>query len=329
MSRSWKRLSLLVVVLFILPLLLAACGGVTTASCAYVVGTGQNGNDAKIHKIFLPGQAIGTTSSGEETWYVPCNSRNFIINDGSIKNANKETVGDRGTFTVAYTKTGVGISIASSAFWTLNQSQSAMENFWAVCLKYSCASKEDKGGGANYSTAGWNGMLAENLAYAIDAAARKAAFNVDDTVWQLQDPLQYKALADGMSAAFADAIRANLGYKDDLFCGSGNSAWSDPSKPGEGTFNCSPIRFRIDGVKPLENQGNQNSEGATTINKQRLENAKALYGDQAEYWLGLQDSIDKCRGIPMCIVNLGGNDSGPAVVVPNAATPTAMPTPKK
>lgn len=313
-------------VLVLLSALLTACDqATTTASCAFLVGDGLNGNDAKVRSIIYPGQQV-PNHVNEKVYYVPCNSRNYIVNDGTVKNANGAVVGDRSTLISATTKSGVPITIAARALWTLNQSDRAMRAFYNVCFKYQCASSEDVGGDANFSTPGWNGMLAENLGPALDTAARMAAIEVDDSVWQNHNPLQYKALGDKMSEVFADVMRANWGYSEDLFCGSGNSMWADPENPGTGEFTCTPVRIIVDDVQRGEVMADDSTEGVTTINQQRLKNAQALYGESAGYWLGLQDSIDKCKEAQVpCVFNIGGAAASPAVVVP-ANTPVPVPT---
>lgn len=304
-----QRFSFLVVTLFLLSVILMACTTSTaTASCAFVVGDGI-GNDADLREVIYPGQQV-YINTDEVVSYVPCNSRNYIINDGTVKNANGETVGDRDRLVIAYTKTGVPITIAVRALWTLNQSEAAMQEFYKVCFKYQCASTEDIGGDINFATAGWNGMLAENFGTTLDTVARMAASEIDDTIWSMHDPKQYQALADKMSAYFADVMRANLGYSVDLFCGSGNSTWSDPDNPGTGSFTCTPVRIVVDDVQRGEIQEDESTEGLQDIYEQRLNNAKALYGSGAEYWLGLMDAIEKCKsaGSVTCIFNIGNAD---------------------
>lgn len=320
-----KALSLVMVVLA--AIVVAACDNqaTTTASCAFIVGSGQSTYDAKLHSIVYPGQSVHV-SSGEVISYFPCNSRNFIINDGSVRNANGQVVGDRSQLIKATTSTGVAITVAARALWTLNQSEVAMRDFYAVCFKYKCASAKDQSGDTNFSTPGWNGMLAENFGTAMDTAARNAAIKVDDSIWKQHNPTQYKSLGDQMSAVFADVMRANLGYPEDLFCGSGNSAWSDPNKPGSGTFTCTPVRIVVDDVQAVSDQSDTSSQGALAILQTRRLNAEALYGTNAGYWLGVLDSIEACKQAGVtCIVSVGGS-TGPTVSVP-LTSPTPSPTP--
>ncbi len=329
MVKSWKLSALFVLAGLIFPLLAAACASpASPASLGFVVGTGTNGADTKVHNLIYPGQRI-TSRSDEIILYVPANSRNYIINDGRVKNANGDVVGDRSIPITAYTKTGTVVTMEAKAFWTLNQARPAMYSFYDLCFKYQCASRQDVGGDANFSTKGWNGMLAENFGPAMEGAARIAVGEFDDSVWQRPSPTQYQAIADGISKNFAEVVRKYTGYREDLFCGSGNSKWSNPDKPGEGEFTCSPVRFIVDKVQRGQVQENESTESVLNMNVQRLQNAQALYGQDAGYWLGLQDTIDKCKGSATpCIVNIGGTSGGPAVTIPEsrpAPKPTATP----
>ncbi|MBI2421093.1 MAG: hypothetical protein HYV38_03345 [Candidatus Levybacteria bacterium] len=300
----------------------------TTASCAFVTGDGRDGRDAKLHRVLYPGQAVRVANE-EKVSYFPCNSRNYIINDGTVTNANGERVGDRDRLIEATTEKGVPITIAVTAYWTLNQSETSMRQFFNVCFKYLCASPQDLSGDTNYSTEGWNGMLGENFGPVLDRTAREAAQNAEDSIWQRHDPTQYKILGDTMSDNFAEVIRANLGYPEDLFCGSGNSIWPDPNRPGEGKFECYPVRIVVDDVQRVQVQTDDSTDGTLAVNKLRLENAQALYGPNAGYWLGLQDSIEKCSAAgTTCIFNIGAT-GGQAVPIPaNSPVPTPTSSPE-
>jgi hypothetical protein len=322
-----KKISLLsVIVLIVMSMILTGCfASTTTASCAYIVGDGTY--DSKVHKIVYPGQQVPASLSDERIYYVPCNSRNFIINDGTVTNANGDKVGDRSVLIKATTSTGVPITISARALWTLNQDETSMKAFYSVCLKYNCASTQDQSGDSNFATAGWNGMLAENFGPAMDSAARDAAIVTNDDVWQKHDPAQYKILGDSMSAVFAEKVRQNLGYPQDLFCGSGNSAWENPASPGVGTFTCSPVRIIVDDVQRVQVQADESTEGALSLNAQRLSNAEALYGIWAGYWLGLQDTIEACKNAGVtCVFNIGGpNDYSPVGLPTNNPAPVTSP----
>ena len=315
---------------FVLVLAMVACGSTssTPASCGFVVGDGREGNDAKVHKIVYPGQVLTYDYDDEIVTYVPCNSRNYIINDGSVVSVTGVKVGDRNTPVLAYTDSGVPILVSVSTYWTLNQSRDAMENFYEVCLKYSCASRTDLSGvdegdqPVNNSSGGWIDMLDENVSPAIVRAVQYAASQIEDSVWRNHSQEAYAEMAAIMSSEFDDIMRATLGYPQDLFCGSGNSAWADPKNPGTGEFVCSTVRFVIDQVDRAPVEADNSSEGAKVLNAERLEAAQALYGEYAEFWLGVLDSIEKCNeGDAVCIINIGGG------TVPVAVPPTMTPPP--
>lgn len=293
----------------------AACTGQTTSSaqCAYVVGDGQSGRDRNIKQIVYPGKDTGDLTN-EVAQFVPCGPRNFIINDGSVKNANNQQVGDRFTPTQVWTKDGPNkprkqINIWTSTFWTLNQSDAAMRSFYNLCFKYGCyTDNAEKAGDANFSTPGWNGMLGENFGGAIDQSAVQvlaADFDSDIT----NDPTQWVELGNKLSVEFMKQIRARTGNSQDLFCGSGNSGWKDPNKPGEGEFTCTNVRITVEKVEATDASNRQIDTQAAAL-EQRIANAKKLYGEQWAYWLGVQDAIDKCKQAPQvhCVINIGGNN---------------------
>ncbi|MBI3983945.1 hypothetical protein HY346_01470, partial [Candidatus Microgenomates bacterium] len=162
----------------------------------------------------------------------------------------------------------------------------------------------------------------ENFGSTVDAAALKAAFTIDDSIWQKHDPNQYEALGEAMSAMFADIVRAKTGFPQDLFCGSGNSGWEDSDKPGKGDFTCTPVRVTVEKVERGNISADEGTAGVQAINQQRLENAIALYGDDAAFWLALQDTIAQCKaaGSTTCIFNIGG------VSAPSLPLPTPTPS---
>lgn len=290
-----------------------------SAMCGYIIGDGKDGRDNRVHKIVWPNQNIDYNQDKEDVRYVPCNSRNFIINDGSIFNANGQQVGDRFTPIVAYTNSGTPIKIHASAFWTLNQDEEALNRFYELCYKYNCASDEPESGNANFSTPGWNGLLGENFGSSIDGVALASAGTIGDEIWQKHDPALYEQLAKQMSEKFAEEVRKKTGYNVDLFCGSGNSGFQDEQNHKD--FNCTNVRFVIDKVDVADaglsgqNTKATQAEQDKQLNADRLAAAKEIYGDSAAYWLGLQDTIDKCRQAQStCVINLGGGNS--PVVVP-------------
>lgn len=290
----------------------------TAASCAFVLGDGQDGHDARIHHIVYPNQQLHVDGD-ENVRYVPCNSRNYLIAT-NVTNANGQAVGDRPSPSIAYTSAGTKVLVKSSSYWTLNQDQAALAKFWEVCLKYNCASESAQAGTANFSTPGWNGMLGENFGPAVDDAAFAAVATFGDTLWTTHKPELYKQLGEKMSAAFMESVRTKTGYNADLFCGSGNSVWS--GSVGSSTFNCRSVRIVVNDIQPVsKNLSDQNDEAAAavqdqTVNQKKFKAAQELYGDQAKYWLGVQDTVKECKAAGVtCVVTIGGTN----VTVPTRA----------
>jgi hypothetical protein len=317
-----KKILGLVVPLFLLVFVASGCGAEvtsTSALCAFVVGDGDTNHDAKVHKIVYPDDDVDYNTDTEEVKYFPCNSRNYLINDGTVKNANGNKVGDRFTPSIAYTTTGTKMKINTSTYWTPNQARPALLKFHDVLFKYNAFSGEAESGTANFSTPGWNGMLGEVFGPSVDQAAFEAAAEFDDELWSKPNPTRYKKLGLAMSNAFADKVRAQTGYNEDLFCGSGNSGWDDSHK----NFTCTNVRIVVTSVVPFDGTLNQTATKTTRAeqelkaNAKRLAAAKAIYGDLAEYWLGLQDTLAKCSRAT-CVISIGGNGSSPSISV----TPT-------
>jgi hypothetical protein len=289
-------------------------GGTSTAQCAYIVGNGQD--DRKIHSIVVPGNKLPTPNR-EEIQYVPCGPRNYIINDGQQKNSNGDTVGDSFQVVQVWTKAAEGdprvqLNISLKADWTLNESEKALRGFYPLCYKYTCYNTDSsKANDSNFSTTGWNGMLSENF----DPAIRTVAINEVSSKFtkkELDDPANWSKLGDALSNAFGPEIKRATGITDtDLFCGSGStSGFSDDNKE----FNCGNVRFTINKVEAtndnVRDADNQRAEQEATAAQADaiIANAKKKYGDDWSYFLGLQDTIEKCKSADKvtCVVNLGG-----------------------
>lgn len=274
-----------------------------SAFCGWIQGDGSQ--DSRVHKILLPNDTANAGTS-ETVKYVPCNSRNYIVTDGSQKGVNGKVTGDSTTPVTAYTKDKTQVDVALTAYWTLNEGKDAFTDFIALCQKYNCAtdaSNSDAGAESNFSTPGWNGMLAENFYPSIRAAVQNVTPQFDNKMWQNGGSAdERKSYADAVSADFMKQIQLTTGYDADLFCGSGSKFTTDQQTD----FICNAVRFRIDQVsaKDASVQRNLNVESQSQqiidANKARLEQAKALYGDQAPYWLGLHDAAAGCANGSTC-----------------------------
>ena len=99
--------------------LLGGCSSAATPSstCGFIVGNGENGSDAKIHRVVYPGQQVNY-STDEKALYFPCNSRNFIVNPPGTKDPSGHELGDRHTAATAKTKDGATVKVWLTAAWS-------------------------------------------------------------------------------------------------------------------------------------------------------------------------------------------------------------------
>ncbi|MGV9001874.1 MAG: hypothetical protein ACOH18_02870 [Candidatus Saccharimonadaceae bacterium] len=293
---------------------LSACSyglATPTGMCGWVVGDGQNGHDAKIKSTVWPDQTADFNSDTEERHFVPCGPRNFIITDGG-------DTGDYNKPVEALTGDGTPVKVTIDALWQLNQDENTLAKFAELCNKYTCYTTEAAAGKENNSTAGWNDMLQENTLPAIQGAVKQVMPDYSDDIWKKQDPKMLSDFAAKVSKAFMETIRTRTGYNVDLFCGSGNSAWSDPANPGAkgNTFNCTQVRFDNSSVKAVDSQVQNNASVTnqtkldTDANQGRFDKSVPLYGDQTHYWLGLQDTAGKCPSGSTCNFYLGNIPTG-------------------
>lgn len=298
MTRT-KTKSLIALSALGLSLGLAACGSSAATSsdmCAYTQGTGQNNADAKVHKVYLPGEQF-TKEVDENAFFFPCNSRNLRLMPGSTDvTADNKPV----TSVAAYTKTGTKVIVDIRMDWMLNQDREVLEKvFIPFCAKYQCASGDAATRNDNFSTDGWSrGFLGENAVPALQTSTRDAIRTLDDKAWS--DPTQKKVISAAVAQQFMDGFRATLGSTKDIMCGSGEtSGWSGETL-GEGTFKCAPVRVTVEDIKPADAalldiqsrsaKANQEKEA----NNKELDAAKAKYGDKASEILGDLDRIEAC-----------------------------------
>lgn len=326
-------LAAVIVVIVLLAVALGACdynnngypSSTSPASCAFIVGDGQAGDNSSLDGVVYPNHSL-SVGDGQVAEFIPCNSRNYIINNGTVKNANGKQVGDRFTPTIAYTSTGTAIAIWTSSYWTPNESPEAMKDFYALCLKYTCYSNKDQAGSNDFSTAGWNGLLGENFGSSIDLAGLDAASKIGDAIWQDHSPALYAQLGDAMSQDFDNVVRAKTGYDQNLFCGSGNSGFTSSS---DKYFNCTDVRIEVDFVTLAPNQGGSSSSaGQAQVNAERLKNAEAEYGPaaSASFWLGLQDTLAACHTGSTCDVYLNTSAAGASAPTIPTSAPTTAPS---
>lgn len=282
---------------------MSACSAeAVTSECVLIVGNGGS-EPHVVKKVVYPGESVG--DEGDD-WkkYLPCGPRNFIINPPNDKN-----YGDRHTPSVGWTNASADgkspamqVKVWSTANWELNQNLAVLKDFWVFCQKYGCSSDQSQDNSANFSSPGWNGMLGENMSPAIDRAVAKALLKFSPELWRSQD--QWGKLAGEISNNIMNELKDPLSGHP-FFCGRG----SDSRNKGE----CKPIKFTIDqpGVEPVDAQIVQitnNAQAATADqlqDQQRIDRTNKLYGPYADYYRGLQDTIDKCKSADKCQIYVG------------------------
>lgn len=294
-----------------------------SSQCTFIIGDGA-GEKHELKKILYPNQKID--KGDDRAWYIPCNTRNFIINPAGQKNANGDEIGDRHDPMLAKTKRGetaaqpaVPIKVWASTTWTLNKTKKAMTAFLPVCEKYRCyTDSADQAGNANFSTPGWNGMLGETMSQAANAAMVRAAAEFGPDLHDNQ--ALWPKLSAVFSKYFFEEARNFTGSPEDFFCAPGLQKVNDNGTDAEGP--CEPPKWTITGVESNDPRITQSlndaviANSASQLNDTRLREAKKLYGEYAYYFLGLQDTIEKCKEAgSTCIINLGGGNT-PTVAVP-------------
>lgn len=279
----------------------------------YVVGKG--GGDAhKIKHVVYPGEKV-KIDGDEESWYVPGNARNFIIK-------NSDDSGDRKEPVVAYTagdpnNPAMQVKIYLSAYWALNQNEDVLRSFLPFCEKYTCYSKDHDDNDSNFASKGWNGMLAENFSPAIDRAVNDVIKNFNADLWANTELWndEENGLATQIESVFMAEIKKSWATESDkdFFCGNG-SATRDKAVA------CEPIRFVIDSVQPYDSrvvqikQDQSALEQQKLLNQQKLEQAKLLYGDKADYTLSVMDLMQRCADLKLpCTIVIGAD--APSVII--------------
>jgi hypothetical protein len=308
-----KRTPILIALGGLTLLSLTACSHATPSisQCAIVTGRGV-GDNQTIKTVVYPGQKIGKGSS-EQTWYIPCNARNYVTGEKDGDQTEPLTVkvggGKPGD-------PGMPVNVSLAVYWQLNQSKDVMQKFFTFCFKYGCASQDSQQDSSNQdllhsSTPGWNAMLKENFPLALNRAALDVAATFPSNLWQ--DQSQWQAFGKAVAAKFQDEMKEQTGdvrinnVPVNYFCGPG----SDTGKSSRAATGCTPVQISVQKIAPSDpqivTQYNQQvaAQNAQAVNQATLKAAQAKYGPYASYFLGLQDTIDKCNAKPGCTIVIG------------------------
>lgn len=306
-----RRLLIMVAALLSLGILISACGSEIQPSIAqYAITTGHGTfSNQQVLNVTAPGDNVHL-GSGTTTWYVWADARNYVTAPSN---------GDRGTPQAELTGAGAnGLPGMSDYTWTyvtweinpavLNKDQSGQypvaSQFLAFCLKYGCADQQAQNDSSNAGqtrsvSAGWEAMLNEVLPRAIDNATKDAITAYKPDLWTNRG--EWSTFGNAIAAALPAEIAKLDGSSVPYFCG-----------PGSTTTSCTAPEVIVQNVTPSDPAvvSAYNQEVAAQYAQQagaaRLAAAKEIYGSDANYFLGVQDTINACssKGVT-CNIYLG------------------------
>jgi hypothetical protein len=291
--------------------MLTACTTSTPAlsECGATTNGGFGASGQGITSITLPGGRV-TTGAGETAWYWPCNPRNFATGsngDRPRQQAIVRTNGDgKGT-------PGMPVLVDSTVYFSANENSTAIKKFLPFCFKYGCATNNPQtdasvSDSAHSSSKGWENMLLENMGPAVDRAAQVAALGYGPDLWLEQG--DWNALGDKIASAMNAQLDKETETTTPFFCG----ANSTPGRCDGMTVVVSSVTPEDPAVVATYNREVQ-AEQSKAANAARLAQAQLLYGSEANYWLGIQDTEANC---PRCTFIVGDPGNVPVAAVPGA-----------
>jgi hypothetical protein len=295
--------------LYIIPLLalvvgVAACSNTQTfaSQCAYVIHNGYF--DARHTEAILhPGERQNTSNTTVR--FVYCNARNYIVSEGQDANVDQHSPIQARTGPDS-TGDGTPVNADVTMHFTLNENHPVMLRFLSFCEKYNCFAPKDTSSneGERSSSPGWLNMIAENHRFALARATQVAMLQFKPDVWN--DQSQWPEVAKAISRQIKEELRTQTSSGDvDYFCGTDVHLKSGMNKSQDNAWTCPDISVTIEsiqpqdsGIKSIYNQQVQQQQelklasAQKATNEAQLSAAKAKYGNQAEYWLGM---IDACK----------------------------------
>ena len=279
-------------------LALAACSHVQPSLGQYAIVTGHGAlSTQQVEDVVSPGDSINQ-DNGTTTWYFPGNYRNYVTlpQNGDRSNPQAELTAASKTEPAMsdYTWTYVGFEVNPDIVVKQGGFYPNATAFLKFCLKYSCASTDaqndtSNAGQVRSSDPGWENMLNEVMPRAIDDATRTAISTEDPGLWKNQAEwgAYGKKIASTLTAELQD-LTGNSGQP--YFCG-----------PGSTITKCTDLSVTVQNVTPSDpdvvTQYNKevSAQYAQQASAARLKAAQAIYGPDANYFLGLQDTISTCQ----------------------------------
>lgn len=280
-------------------LALAACSHVQPSLGQYAIVTGHGAlSTQQVEDVVSPGESINQ-GNGTTTWYFPANYRNYVTlpNNGDRNNPQAATTGPGKNGDVGmsdYTWTYVGFEVNPDIVVKQGNFYPNATSFLKFCLKYACASTDAQNDSSNAgqvrsSDPGWENMLNEVMPRAIDDATETAILKYGPDLWT--NRAQWKQYGTDIAAALTGELQNLTGNAGQpYFCG-----------PGSTITTCTKLSVSIQNVTPVDGdvvtQYNKrvSAQYAQQAAEARLNAAKAIYGPDAYWFMGLQDTIDHCQ----------------------------------
>lgn len=199
------------------------------------------------------------------------------------------------------------VYVWSSVYFTANQNEAVMKQFLPFALKYGAADNSPQtddsiSSSLHSSSPGWENMLQENMGPAVDRASELAVQSFGPDLWRTQD--DWSKLGDLIAANLDNELAVETGSSTPFFCGDA----STEAKCTQMTVVVSNVTPEDPAVITAYNQEVQ-AEQSTAANAARLAQAKLLYGSDANYFLGIQDTAQLC---PKCTIYIGSPSDIPA-----------------
>ena len=279
----------------------SACSSNVQPSIAqYAITTGHGFfSNQQVLNVTAPGDQAHL-GSGTTTWYVWANARNYVTapSNGDRSDPQAELTGpgpNNAPGMSDYTWSYVAFEL-NPALTVKNAAgrYPMAESFLAFCLKYGCADQSPQNDSSNSdltrsSSPGWLAMLAEVMPRAIDNATRDAITSYGPDLWT--NRAEWGKFSDGITSnLLAEIAKLDQSGSVNYFCG-----------PGSTTTTCAPPSVIVQNVTPSDaavvSAYNQQvaAQYAEQAGASRLAAAKEVYGSDAYYFLGLEDTINTCK----------------------------------
>jgi hypothetical protein len=297
-------------------LAVSACGSEVIPSIAqYAITTGHgNFSNQQVLSVASPGENVHL-GSGTTTWYVWADTRNYVTApaNGDRNNPQAEITGPGASNAPGmsdYTWTYVTWELNPAIVNKSNGQYPVATDFLAFCLKYGCADTTPQNDDSNADltrsvSAGWEGMLNEVMPRAIDNATRDAITSYGPSLWTERG--DWDAYGTAISSHLLSEISQLDGSTTPFFCG-----------PGSTTSNCTAPDVIVQNVTPSDpaviTAYNQQvaAQYAEQAGAARLQAAREIYGSDANYFLGVQDTINTCKAAgTTCNIYLGNPPVAP------------------